>query len=159
MFLNIPLILEYRNVRELISFRIRSVNRNRTHQIKILCILSCTFSRHSISKSDVNSTSKSSCSHIEEFFVLISRFLAKFLRLKFIITSELNLILASSLDHKITRKNEIINIVTIKSSDNNITVKRPVNLYTRIFFYKKHGKGPSSISFLFQVHILVLKVS
>ena len=31
--------------------------------------------------------------------------------------------------------------------------------YTRIFFYKKPSKGPSSISFLFQVQILVLKVS
>ena len=30
---------------------------------------------------------------------------------------------------------------------------------TRIFFYKKPSKGPSSISFLFQVQILVLKVS
>ena len=32
-------------------------------------------------------------------------------------------------------------------------------LVTRIFFYKKPSKGPSFISFLFQVQILVLKVS
>ena len=30
---------------------------------------------------------------------------------------------------------------------------------TRIFFYKKPSEGPGSISFLFQVQILVLKVS
>ena len=31
--------------------------------------------------------------------------------------------------------------------------------FTHIFFYKKPRKGPSSISFLFQVQILVLKIS
>ena len=34
-----------------------------------------------------------------------------------------------------------------------------IGVTTRIFFYKKPSKGPSSIRFLFQVQILVLKVS
>ena len=41
-----------------------------------------------------------------------------------------------------------------------LTIQREKTLpNTRIFFNKKPSKGPSSISFLLQVQILVLKVS